>query len=357
MPSTLPPCPQAASGGGVLPAPLNPLVMAIEQTAPVPERAPPPPLLDTDFSDDPAARWPFHLPAWNAIDALYWSMLARAVYAEDDTWILRVARWSGTVLRSQYVPPLAPPVVGRALIEFSDHWLCVVAGTNSDPERNAYLLGHALEQLSVDDVKFWACNAQWYTRSTTVFNAAIAWPYSTAKPVICIGHSSGGAEGSVTAVRFGDRSEASTQHAVTFGCPRWCSSSLLDHITLEKRPQVIEFALPGDPVPLVPPPWSVIDALRLNYNIAARPSYLRPGALLEMQGANGVSPRTSTSNADLYEAARQVLAANLSTTNHATSAYTSSAATWAQSYCAGNNSSEVIAGLLTILAEMDAAEV
>lgn len=357
MPATIPPCPQAASGGGVLPAPLNPLLFGIEDVPPVPARAPA--VVDdaNDYADDPSQPWPFRLPAWNAIDCLWWLMLGRAVYWDNDTWVRRVAAWAGPVLRLNYAPPLAPPAVGHAFIELQDQYLCVIAGTNSDAERNAYLMGHALESTTLDVVGQWRVNTQWYNRAQTVLDAYRLWAPTALKPTVAIGHSSGGAEASVLALRrYGDL-HPTTVHAVTFGSPRWSSPTVNTYVFLEKAPQFIEFTTPGDPVPLVPPPWSVVDALRLNYNLWPRPEYLRPGQLLVLLGAWGVEPRDAAAYSDLYEAAQQVLRANLTTANHATPSYTATALHWAQSHCAANNSLPVIAGLVQILAEMDAAGV
>lgn len=350
------PCPQAARIIGIPPLSSDPWMTAIEVLPeeqrpglpPMPEPLPPAP--------EPTHRWPYHLPRWNAIDAAWWAALASAAYFPTDAWVRRIAGWAGTVSRVLYRAPTDPAIVGYALVELPDCWLCVVPGTSSDEERNAYLLTHALAITAQDPEEDWTVNSTWYLRAAIIWLAAVGWPYPPAKPLIAVGHSAGGAEASLVAV-FRDQAAVEVRKtAVSLGAPIWGSPSLSSRIVLAKSPQVIELSNLGDPVTYMPPPWSLVDAMRLGYRSGPRPEYVRIGAMLDVDGHTGARQRmTSGSANDLGPIISGILSRTIDYSRHKILNYTDNFLAWARAFAVEAGASEQVLSLQALVEEMDEA--
>lgn len=354
MPAAVGPCPQAAGMAGQLGPATDPTRFALEMPLAAPRVEPPE--IDGGWSviPEPGLRWPYHLPRWNAVDAFYWSMLARASYSPNASLILSVASWAAPVRGHDYAPPVAPPAVGHAFIELADCWLCVIPGTSSEAELLDYVTTHALELTFVNPVGGWSVNRTWWQRTNTVWQAAIVWDYPSEKPLIAIGHSSGGPEVGVLAARHSQIGANEPGAAVTFGAPSWSSPSLNDYVAGAKKPQVIEFTGPDDLVPRLPPPWSALDVAGINHALTPRPTYTRVGTLLELRGTDGAFVRENSSFAAAYSAMQHVLRRDLGGADHAAKTYTDLAASWAQNWCAEQGTPDLIDGLLAVKAVMDA---
>jgi hypothetical protein len=324
------PCVQAARAPGNAPATANPYYYAIEDTPVLPRQGQIPP--DSGpLRVTPAIQWPYHLPSFNGIDCFFWSLLARASYWTDQTWINNVAAWSGPVLRIAFVPCQNPAVQGYALVELSDCVLIVIPGTSSDAEVVQYVCTHSLENITTDGPGQWSINTAWFLRGESVRLSYMAWPPpNPAKPLIIVGHSSGGAYAGYAAFKLLQGGPAAIA-AVTFGAPIWGTPSLIGYIDTHKKPQVIEFQNPNDPISVLPPPWSVIDVFQLGYRIAPRPEYDRLGAVLIL-GNNG-RPTVSAGNFSTNVAANAMLAVVVggnAGTPHLTATYTENANLWAE---------------------------
>lgn len=352
------PCPQAARGLARDPPSPEPWITAIEVNPPIerpPEPDPGPPLPPAPA---PLARWPVHLPRWDAVDCLWWSMLARASYAADETFTRRVAEWAGPVLRLNYRGPTGPDVVGRALIELPDQWLCVIPGTSNDDERDAYLITHALDLVTHEGnpPPGWDLNSTWYVRGSIVWGDAVLWPYPPAKPMTVIGHSAGGGAGAVPLVRVALAGGEHKKALVTFGSMIW-GMPLINGLTTSLKAQVIEVTTPGDPIPLMPPPWSLVNLLPRTYRIENRPTYERPGQLLELRGLEGITPRrTADGDTDrVFTAMLSLIRGEVSPVEHKIRHYTRLALDWARGLLQPLGERALIEPLEVIQEDMDAA--
>lgn len=294
------PCQQAARAPGV-PSP-PPLSMQVQIEA-IPE-LPRPPVQAQALQmalADPVTRWPYHLPAYNGVDCLWWSMLARAVYWSDDTWIRRVAAWAGPIARLTFVDRSVPSRQGYAFVELGDCVLVVIPGTSSEAEALAYIMTHSLALTTSVQPGPMVWNSAWADRGFQVLTAYSAWPApQVRKPIIVIGHSSGGAYGAYFAFRRDDNIDYLTT-LVTFGAPIWGTPSLENHYRNffaagariqigQLRPQVIDFGTPNDIVTTLPPPWAAVDLLIPGYAQANRPTYARFTNLILLGLNSGPTP-------------------------------------------------------------------
>lgn len=351
MPANGPPCPQAAAAPTIGPGSLNPLQYAIEANPaqPRPDSAPiPQPVLPTRL-------WPYHLPRWVSIDVLWWAMLARAAYFTDDTWVRRVAQFSGDVLRLDYRAPTNPAVQGRALVELRDCWLCIIPGTSSELELFQYVLSHGLENTTQDTIADWRINSTWHARANPIWEECLTWGVPE-KPLIAIGHSSGGAYAAYVAFKADQITpEGKLCSVATFGSPIWGTPSMVNWQLRSKTPQVIEFTTTGDPIPWIPPPWSMIDALRLVYPVTPRPIYFRVGSLLEIRGTPGLQLQSDRQSSDqVFQAAYAVIAGGINAAAHATLRYVTKAQDYAAFDTAWTDEEWIFHELEKILDEMPA---
>lgn len=324
------PCPQAARAPGISPGTADPFYYAIEDLPVLPRPGTIPP--DSGpLRVTPSLQWPYHLPSFNGIDCFYWALLVRGSYWTDQTWVNNVAAWSGPVMRIAFIPSTDPAVQGYALVELTDCVLIVVPGTSTDVEAIQYVVTHSLEDVTMDGVGQWSINTAWALRGQAVRLAYLAWPPpAPQKPLIIVGHSSGGAYGAYAAFKLLQGATVPIT-LVTYGAPIWGTPSLDDYIQNNKKPQVIEFQNPNDPITVVPPPWSVIDVFQLGYRLAPRPEYQRVGSVLIL-GNNG-RPNVSTGNVGTNTAANAMLTVVIggnAGTQHSTVVYTANANLWAK---------------------------
>lgn len=358
MPTSAPPCPQAARAPGYEPPPLGPMenIVTDEPVMPLPvnfvEALP-------DALVDQSITWPYHLPSFNGVDCLWWAMLVRAMYASDSTWLNRVAGWAGPVRRLFFRPRTDPSLQGYGFVELVDSVLVVIPGTSSEAEALAYFLTHSMRVLTTTAAG-WKINATWATRGHQVVNGYAAWPPpSPEKPVIVIGHSSGGAYGAYfTYFRFSD--PATPYTLATYGAPIWGTPSLTARYNNSGQlPKCIDFAVPQDPVPALPPPWAAVDlVLPLYYALTDRPNYQRVNALLTLQGITAPTPSTQPTTLDaIISVVRTLLAGGALDSKHSTANYTSQADTWAANdpSIAANRLRPAYTALKAILVDMDAA--
>lgn len=352
------PCNQAAAVAGTLPPPADPLLFAIEAAGAPARPVEDPWNIEIIVAPDLHDRWPFHMPAWNAVDSLWWAMLTRSGYWVDTTWFSRVAAWAGPVQRQAWVGTADPLVQGHGYAEYPTFNLVNIPGTVSEIERNSYIVSHAMEITRTDPVGGWQMNATWYDRGAQVLTSLLAWPLNEDKPTIVVGKSSGGGYAAAVATRLTQRPGIEPVALVTYGAPRWATPSLRDAITLAKHPQVIEFGTPGDPITMIPPPWSVVDGFRLQYNLANRPQYGRFGPLLQVRGADGVIPVPDESDfTRISNAVSGFLQGNVDMTQHEGLTYTNGLAVWAQSLASNPATAEPVGSLFALLADMNAAGV
>lgn len=315
------PCPQAAASIGQRVQNLDPWTMAIERPLAGPRQLPPWDGPEVPPAPDPGIRWPYHAPRWNGLDLLWWSVLARAAYSPDNTFMRRTASWASPIARMVYSPPVAPPSVGVSLIELADQWLMVVPGTTTELEMLQYVISHVLQLVTRDPVEGWETNSAWYGRGTVARNAAAGWPPPAAKPLFAIGHSSGGATAAIAALL--DIHAASTRPVtiVTFGSPQWSTPLLSTFSSLLKQPQVIEFTTPADPVPNLPPAWSVLDTFPPARLLVPRPNYRHYGALLEVDGSGTVFILDPPAGDEAERDLASLLRGDLNTAAHSMATY------------------------------------
>lgn len=350
------PCPQAAASAGLAPPGPDPLLFAVEAMPPDPRPSEEWDSAAITAGPDPANVWPFHLPAWNAIDALWWAMLMRACYSPTDVFLRRTVEWASPIVRLSYTPSAPPPVIGHALVELPDQWLCIAPGFTDDPHRLQYIYTHAIDQTTVDPVAGWTANATWYQYAQTLWAAARAWVYPPAKPLLCVGHSSGGA---ITGVMSFLRVQAAPEvhvAAVQFGTVRWGTASLLTSKTLQKTPQIMEFANANDPFVALPPPFSVYSAFPLVRLFWPYPEYIRFGTLMDLVGGHGIWAHDQDTQTTLYNVYLGLQRGDLPNAYHHEGVYTRLASAWAINYAAANGLADVLRPLLLILADMDAAD-
>lgn len=268
-------------------------------------------------------------------------MLFRAMYFTDDTWLRRVSAWAGPITRLQFQSRATPSVQGFGLVELGDSVLIVIPGTSSEVEAIAYLLTHALDNTASTFDGEWSMNSTWVNRGAQVERGYRFWPPpTTRKPIIVVGHSSGGAYGAFTAFTV-DNDVNFLTTLVTYGAPIWGTPSMerryREHFTQGDRiqtgvlrPQVVEFGNPNDFVTALPPPWSLIDVVIPGYPRANRPTYTRFVNLLQL-GANGaptpVNQPTTTETAT--SALLTILTGQGLGAQHAPAAYTANAERWA----------------------------
>lgn len=352
------PCPQAARAPGYTPPPLPPLGYFVtdEPVLPLPtfvSNALPDALVDQSIT------WPYHLPSFNGLDCLWWSMLVRSMYGGDATWLTRVASWAGPVKRVQFTGRVQPATQSVGLVELGDYVLIVIPGTSSEAEAITYFLSHALRLLS-EGQQGWQINATWAARGSQVVAAYNAWPPPTmAKPVVVIGHSSGAAYGAYTAYTlYSDPSHPVT--LVTYGSPIWGTDSLANYYsTAGQLPKTIDFAQANDLVPTVPPPWSAVDLLYpLQYAFSGRPNYRRVNSLLQFSGTNAPAAVTQPTTLDaIINAVRTLITGGGIDVQHATSSYTAAADAWAANdpSIAANQLTPAYNSLKAILVDMNAA--
>lgn len=358
MPTTAPPCPQAARSPGYTPPPLGPVLNIVTDDPVLP--------LQNIVADalpaalvDQAITWPYHLPSFNGVDGLWWAMLVRAMYASDTTWLNRVAGWAGPVLRSRFVGRDNPAVQGYGLVELTDSVLIVIPGTSSEQEALTYFLTHSLNVVTTTSAG-WTINATWALRGHQVLNGYRAWPPPVEfKPVIVVGHSSGAAYGAyVTYSLYADSQHPYT--LATFGAPIWGTDSLVQlYRDNDQLPKTIDFAQPNDPVPTIPPPWSLVDlVLPFRYGLVTRPTYRRVNNLLLFNGNAAPVPSTQPATLDaLTNAALAFVAGRGIDVQHATASYTAAADAWAANdpSIAQNALVPAYNALKAILADMNAA--
>lgn len=354
MPDVLP-CPQAARATAVPAGPPNAWLFAIEQAPAVPRPGPEPLVPDLPPAPLPGFLWPYHLPRWNAVDCFWWSLFARASYAATNTWVNLVAAWAGPIIRSDFRPPQAPPAIGHTFIELSDQIIVVVPGTTTELETIQYIATHGLELTRTFGDNLWTCNETWFLRGQQISTALAAWPHGTEKPIVWIGHSSGGATAAIASYFQSAVGPLVFSTAVTFGTVEWATLSLRAAKASNKSPQIIEFATPADPVCYLPPPWSVADALLPFRLLNSRPGYVRHGVLLDLIGADGTRPHPSSTFNGATQALQDVIRGDVARGGHGIANYTAAAAAWARNFCVQSQTPNLIDGLLAILADMDAA--
>lgn len=323
------PCPQAAASPGIAPLVPDPLYFAVEADPILPRAGPvaPEPVIPlVNFT----VAWPYHLPAFNGLDCLWWSMLARAAYWTDATWINNVALWSGPILRTAFTSVANPAGQGYALVELTDSVLIVVPGTSSELEALQYVLSHSLQSVATDPTQGWQINSAWQARGFDVWNAYLAWPPpAPTKPVIVIGHSSGGAYGAYVAFKVYQNAGPNTA-IVTYGAPIWGTPTMYRTMTEQKKPQVIEFQNAGDPVTVIPPDWSILSQFSIPFTSSQRPTYNRLGNVLIFQGNSRPLPdEGNTITAAAISAMMAIVVRQSLGASHATGTYTDSANDWA----------------------------
>lgn len=356
--TTAPPCPQAARAPGVAPLPPSPQDFQITDQPVLPlgnivEEAPPAAPVDA------AIRLPYHLPPWFGLDCLWWAMLVRAVYAADSTWLNRVAGWAQPVVRMQFTDRLQAARQGRAFVELQDCVLVVIPGTSSEAEALSYFLSHSLRQLYTSPAG-WSINSTWATRGQQVVAAYNAWPPPNPfKPVIVVGHSSGGAYGAFfTYSKYSDSQHPFT--VVTYGAPIWGTHTLVDaYNDGNQLPKTIDLALDNDIVPILPPPWAAIDVLfPLQYALSDRPTYRRVNELLLLGRPSGpVQAGGAATFETIVNAARTLITGGSIETAHAPASYTAAADLWAANdqVIASEGLTAAYNALKTILADMNTA--
>jgi hypothetical protein len=324
------PCPQAAATFTTLPPPPDAMLFAVERE--VPEvRVPPPPIGVAEVvAIDPARRWPYHGPAFNALDVMWWSMLARAVYWGDETWVRNVAAWAGPVIQLDFYRG-SDFAQGRAFVELQDCMLCIVRGTTNELERLQYIVSHTADSMHEDLVHDWEINSTWYDRGNAIYHDFFTFG-AVNKPQIYLGHSSGGAYAGYVAFALAQPSPANLGSVCTFGTPKWATGSMFNFsYSLGKhRPQGINFTMAGDPVPLLPPPFAVLDAVRQVYPLAPRPSYMHYENLLMFRPFGGYDlVQSEPTTQYITNRTAQLLNGTINLAQHGYDRYTSTAQAWA----------------------------
>jgi hypothetical protein len=355
--TSAPPCPQAARAPGYEPPPLGPMGNIVTDEPVIP--------LANFVADalpnalvDQSRRWPYHLPSYNGVDCLWWSMLVRSMYATDSTWLLRVAGWAGPIVRSTFVDTSQPARQGYGLVELADSVLIVIPGTSSEAEALAYFLTHSL-RLTTTSTVGWKINATWASRGSSVLLGYLAWPPpAPAKPVIVIGHSSGAAYGAfVTYSLYPGPTTPWT--LVTFGAPIWGTDSMAARYnTLNQQPKTIDFIQPNDVVPTLPPPWAAVDILfPLQYALIDRPSYRRINTIQQLQGNNAPTQVTQPPFDGLINGLRNLITGAGIDNQHTPVSYSNAADAWAANdpTIAANRLQPAYNALKTILNEMNSA--
>lgn len=350
-----PPCPQGLQTVPPASVPAEAWDFAIERVPVEPRGGRLPALEPLPIANVPGIRWPYHLPRWNALDCLWWTMLARASYSTTATLFRQVCEWAGPVIRWDYRAPQAAPDVGWAMAEMTDCLVIVAPGTASERDFLQYFLSHSVDSITSHPLQGWSANSTWYNRGERLYAALGAWSHTQAKPHIWIGHSSGGATAAL-GVYFRMVDAPLTNHAqVTFGSPRWGTPSLLALRTPNKQPQTIEFSTRADPVPLLPPAWSLLDGLPLYRLIRDRPEYIRLGQLLELRGAEGAPPRGNSTADTIGRAINTVLSPLSAIRNHAAANYGDSALAWATAWAAAQKQTWLLDDIRPIIAALTAA--
>jgi hypothetical protein len=350
------PCPQTGFTVGIVPPPADPLWTAIEASPPTPRQPEPAVLPPFQPAPQPQARIPFHLPAYHGLDVFWWSLLARAAYGTDSSWMTQVSGYANPVMRLAYVPPAAPPAVGHAFIELPDQVMVVVPGTSSDGELLAYMMSHALDQVSTYPDTDVEINSTWYERGLVVTAAENAWVMPAGKPIVYVGHSSGGATCAAAAMARVLAQDDRQIAVITYGSPQWTLASYLTTKNSTKSPQVIEFTTSNDPVTDLPPPFSLIDALGFIPRLLfPRPAIRRYGTLLSLNDADGARA-APTPGLDSITSGFQAILRGDAVAGHAMRAYTASASQWAITFCTRTPGSPNVQPLLDIMAAMNAAD-
>jgi Lipase (class 3) len=352
------PCPQAARSPGTKVLPPSPVVNIVTDEPVIPLQnlvadALPAALVDQSIT------WPYHLPSFNGVDCLWWSMLVRSMYAADDSWLRRVASWAGPVARLSFVGRANPASQGYGLVELTDSVLIVIPGTSSEAEALTYFLTHSL-RLLYTAAEGWQINATWAGRGSQVLLGYTAWATGRPfKPVIIVGHSSGAAYGAYCAYAlFSDAQHPFT--LVTFGAPIWGTESLKSQYVLNgELPKTVDFINPNDLVPTIPPPWAAVDLLfPLLYAFVNRPSYKRINTPLQLGSTSGpVQVQQPLTLDAIVNAIRTLVTGGGIDVQHATATYTAAADTWAGNdpSIAANQLTPAYNSLKTILADMNAA--
>lgn len=290
---------------------------------------------------DPTRPWPYHLPAYNGLDCLWWSMLFRSMYWRDDSYFRLCAEWAGPVTKLLFEGTSVPAVQGSGFAELSDCVLVVIPGTSSELEALTYLVTHSLLLTTPDPTNEWRINSTWASRGRQVADRLAAWPPpSPRKPFIVVGHSSGGAYGAYVSFLIDTDIDKLTT-LVTFGAPIWGTPSMrtryLTHFTTGDRiqtgllrPQVIEFGNPNDFVTTIPPSWALIDLCVPGYALANRPDYSRFTNLLELGNRGAPTPINQPTTLAAGTAALLALVTGGGLNiNHSPTLYTAAAQLWA----------------------------
>jgi Lipase (class 3) len=330
MPAISGPCPQAQRIVGSAPAVADPYYFALESTPILPRTG----VIAPNSGParvTPFLQWPYHLPSFNGIDCLYWAMLARASYWTDQTWVNNVCQWASPVLRISYVSVANPGIQGYALVELQDCVMIVIPGTSSEEEALQYIMRHSLENLTYNPAGDYAINSAWALRGESVRLAYLAWPPpALTKPIIVVGHSSGGAYGAWVTLRL-DETSSQPVSLVTFGAPLWGTPSIVAYEFPRKAPKFYEFGNPNDPIMVIPPPWSVIDAAQLGYRLAPRPEYRRVGNVLLLGNVGRPTPTVGDSSVSVGAAAFfNSVTGQGAGLPHSTHTYTLNAKLWAE---------------------------
>jgi len=353
-----PPCPQAARSAGYVAIPPAPWENIVTDEPVLPLQFPVADALPAALVDQ-SIRWPYHAPSFNGVDCLWWAMLMRAAYSADQTWMARVAGWAQPIVRTQFTDRFQPARQGRVFVELQDCVLVVIPGTSSEAEALSYFLSHSLRQIHTSPAG-WQINSTWAARGEQVVAAYNAWPPPNPfKPVIVVGHSSGGAYGAY----FMYTKYSDSQHPytlATYGAPIWGTHTLVDaYNDGGQLPKTIDFALANDIVPIIPPPWAAVDLLfPLAYALNNRPTYRRVNTLLTLGGSGGPVPAGGAATLEtIVHAARTLVTGGSIEGAHAPASYTAAADHWA-----ANDPSIVREGLRpaydalkTILADMNTA--
>jgi hypothetical protein len=330
-PTSAGPCPQAARSTGQALLVPNAEYFAVE-TAPIVPRSPPPPPGKPILQVTPSINWPYHALGFNGIDCLWWALLFRAMYWSDGTWLNNVANWAQTIVRQVFFKPTNPNLQPYGLVELQDCVLIAIPGTQNETEALQYVMAHSLESLATDPAAGWTINSAWFLRATPILAAYLSWPPpNPLKPILIIGHSSGGAYGAYVAAKLAQISGILKYISLlTYGAPIWGTPSL-NAAMLATVGQIVEFQNPNDPITVIPPTWSLINSFNLGYALNPQPIYQRNWnvLLLGNQGPPTPSSGNQPQNA-IISAFQQVLTTQNYDASHSRVAYSVNANAWMQ---------------------------
>jgi hypothetical protein len=209
------------------------------------------------------------------LDALYTDPVAAAA-------LLQAFLGPNAVLTT--VPNSSSYLPGSIVAVTPEYSVIVISGSTTPQQR-------ALQALyagggPINEGNF-ATNPVWYAASVEMgirLNLAGADP---SKPVIIVGHSYGGAAGSVLAARLMNQTPGRDVRLLTFGAPKPGDARLANLLRLARQ---IHIANVGDPVPLLPPNaselWAFWGIAPPDF-IAAWLSWSDPGSQLYLRSDGG----------------------------------------------------------------------